>query len=306
MRKTLNEAADIRDSIKSTIVALGLSVALGGVAFAQDLTGTWRLSYKLNEGASLKRGQHDSAIWGERLNVVQEGGKISGGYVGMYGEGPITGTLNGGEFSIQYQYSAGVCGIQCARLNADMYGKELMAQMIWTGVVQGTTIMGTFNIGTFVGHPSTATSPAEIFDELPVEIKEKLKQEEDKKFAECNSHRRWAEFVDCGCQTDIYMNYRISKGPGPTEFRISEEVGSKSSDGTAEIDACINDAAIIDHYRVKCVSNWAAQVKDSEGFCNCYASAMAKEFRKNRNLSKGAVAQGNRESIRNCPMNKFR
>lgn len=314
MTMDLSIIGGIRDMlIKTIIVALALSLAPGAAALAQDLTGNWHLILELESGPFVRSGYDGSPLWGERIDLVQAGAKITGDYHGNYGELTVTGTSSGGEFTFQYQYVAGRCGIACVNQKMGKSGGKIMGTVILTGAMDGATMVGKVSVsdganGTFVGRRSTAVSPSEIFDELPAEIQDGLSQEREKVLAGCRSSKsQYSRFFNCGCTTEKHMNSKMLNGPAPSSARKSIDIDSKSGNRYIDTVECINDAGIVEFYRPMCLDIFGAMamVKDTEGYCTCYSNEMAKNFRKSPNFSSLNLRNLTNKASQACPVLDF-
>lgn len=84
---------------KSTRVIALVALACAASAAptrAQDMTGTWVLSVELDAGSG------DATF-----ELVQDGGSITGTYSGALGEADVTGTIEGGRVTLEFESQAG-------------------------------------------------------------------------------------------------------------------------------------------------------------------------------------------------------
>jgi len=104
------------------LAASAAAVLLSTSAIAADanVTGEWDLTVESQMGTS-----------NPHLSLKQDGAKISGTYKGMLGEVPVSGTVKGNEFAINFHASA--------------QGMEL--DVIYSGTVEGAAMKGTVKLG---------------------------------------------------------------------------------------------------------------------------------------------------------------
>jgi Propionyl-coenzyme A carboxylase BT domain len=117
------------------LVMIAAAVAtMSGIGGAQadkvDLTGKWLFSVQTDAGGG-----------SPTFTLKQDGEKLTGHYVGTFGEADVTGTVKGKEFTIQY--------------SADAQGQKL--DITYKGTVESKdSVKGTLTIaglgeGTFTG-----------------------------------------------------------------------------------------------------------------------------------------------------------
>lgn len=285
----------------SKIITAGLCLALSNLAFSADLTGTWSLIMELDGGPFIKPGHGWTSHWGERIELVETGGDVSGTYRGKYGEARVAGTSIGSDFKLQYEISEG-----------DGHRKRTIS-VEYRGTVENDSIQGTVVVnsssyargsvkkwvkahlhdGKFTGFASTGSSPSELYDELPPDIQEELAKEREEIFAYCNLVNN---FYDCSCKVKKYMDYRISNGSALGESNIMKIINEPDT-----IRECINEAGVAEHYYANCVVNHSDRgEKDVEKYCRCYADSMAKNFKKQPNSSDRATQAISVTSHRAC------
>ena len=114
------------------IVAVALlAPPLGGQekpAAAPDLTGTWQ--YEVH---------HAAGVSTPTVTIAQKDEKLSGKYVGSYGESALSGTIKGTEFTFSVEI-----------------GTEQKVTVVYTGTVdkdsvKGSVSLGELGEGTFTG-----------------------------------------------------------------------------------------------------------------------------------------------------------
>jgi hypothetical protein len=99
----------------------GGQAASGSDAKPMDLTGTWALELKTAAGGGTPT-----------VTFKQDGQKLAGQYTSqMIGEAPVTGSINGSDFTFQF--------------NASVQGNTVT--VIYTGTVDGSTMKGTVKLG---------------------------------------------------------------------------------------------------------------------------------------------------------------
>jgi hypothetical protein len=86
---------------------------------AATMTGTWAIEANHSAGTSTPT-----------VSITQTGEKLSGKYVGSYGEAPLTGTIKGGEFTFRVEI-----------------GTEQKVEVVYTGTLDGDTIKGSLTMG---------------------------------------------------------------------------------------------------------------------------------------------------------------
>jgi hypothetical protein len=86
---------------------------------AATMTGTWLIEANHSAGTSTPTAM-----------ITQTGEKLSGKYVGSYGEAPLTGTIKGSEFTFTVEI-----------------GTEQKVAVVYTGTLDGDTIKGSLTMG---------------------------------------------------------------------------------------------------------------------------------------------------------------
>jgi hypothetical protein len=117
--------------------ARAAATSAGAGSGTVDLTGTWALEVKTEAGSGTPT-----------VNFKQEGQKLSGRYVGMFGESPLTGEAKDKAFSFN------------VAVNAD--GNAVT--ITYTGSVDqngmsGRVVFGSFGEGTFTGKRQASQEP---------------------------------------------------------------------------------------------------------------------------------------------------
>jgi hypothetical protein len=104
------------------LVASATAVIFGTAAIAADanVSGEWSLTVESQMGTS-----------NPHFSLKQDGTQISGTYRGMLGETPVTGTVQGNDFAINFQVNA--------------QGMEL--DVTYSGTDDGATMKGTVKLG---------------------------------------------------------------------------------------------------------------------------------------------------------------
>ncbi|MCF8111728.1 MAG: hypothetical protein K9J85_09595 [Desulfobacteraceae bacterium] len=97
-------------------MALVSCAALGLKDKGVDMTGTWHLEVETPMGSGTPQ-----------FTLKQEGNKLSGTYKGAFGQAPVSGTLEGNKFELQFE--------------------SMGTSMIYEGVVQEDTIKGKVDFG---------------------------------------------------------------------------------------------------------------------------------------------------------------
>ena len=83
------------------------------------MTGTWAIEANHSAGTSTPT-----------ATITQTGEKLSGKYVGSYGEAPLTGSIKGSEFTFRVEI-----------------GTEQKVEVVYTGTLDGNTIKGSLTMG---------------------------------------------------------------------------------------------------------------------------------------------------------------
>ena len=121
------------NSLRRMLLAVSAAAAVllttGAVAADANLTGEWDVSVETQMGTGTPH-----------FSLKQEGSKITGTYKGQLGQAPVTGTVKGNEFTLQFEVEA--------------QGTDLV--VIYTGKLEAGTIsgkakLGDFGEGTFTG-----------------------------------------------------------------------------------------------------------------------------------------------------------
>lgn len=86
---------------------------------AATMTGTWAIEANHSAGTSTPT-----------VTITQTGEKLSGKYVGSYGEAPLTGSIKGSEFTFRVEI-----------------GTEQKVEVVYTGTLDGDTIKGSLTMG---------------------------------------------------------------------------------------------------------------------------------------------------------------
>ena len=86
---------------------------------AATMTGTWAIE-----------AQHSAGRSTPTATITQTGEKLSGKYVGSYGEAPLTGSIKGQEFTFTVEI-----------------GTEQKVEVVYTGTLDGDTIKGSLTMG---------------------------------------------------------------------------------------------------------------------------------------------------------------
>jgi hypothetical protein len=86
---------------------------------APTMTGTWALETHHSAGTSTPT-----------VTITQTGGKLTGKYIGSYGEALLTGTIKGQEFTFTVEI-----------------GTEQKVEVVYTGTLDGDTIKGSMTMG---------------------------------------------------------------------------------------------------------------------------------------------------------------
>jgi len=114
------------NSLRRMILAVSAAAAVllttGAVAADANLTGEWDVSVETPMGVGTPH-----------FSLKQDGNKLSGTYKGQLGQAPVTGTVKGDEFTIQFQVEA--------------QGMDIA--IIYQGKAEGSTISGTAKLGDF-------------------------------------------------------------------------------------------------------------------------------------------------------------
>lgn len=275
----------------SKIITAGLCLALSNLAFSANLTGTWRLIVEPDGGPSKKPGHGWAREWGDRLELIQTGGGVSGTYYrGEFVEARVTGTSIGSDFKLQYEYSEG-------------HGRRQRTTSVeYSGTVENDSIQGTLVVNGggpargFTGFASTGGSPSELYDELPPDIQEELAKEKEGMVAGCNSNTQNRTFNDCSCVVKKYMDYRISNGSAAGGMYTIGIIDKPDTIGE-----CINEAGVAEHYYASCVVNHSDRgEKDVEKYCRCYADSIAKDVKKQATMSDHVLRVISRTSYQAC------
>ena len=112
----------------AVIAVLGL-VLSASVAMAADekadINGFWELEVESPSGSGAPT-----------MDLKEEGGKISGGYVGALGETDVTGEIKGNKFTIKFD-AAGLDIVYKGKLSGDS--------------MSGSVDLGPYGMGTFKG-----------------------------------------------------------------------------------------------------------------------------------------------------------
>ena len=109
-----------------------LAIALGSSAAwaAGSVTGTWLLTVTTQAGTG-----------NPTFELSQDGDKITGKYNGALGEAPLTGTVDGDEFTINFTAAAQGNELKC----------EYKGKIAEDGTIAGTLTLGQLGDGTFTG-----------------------------------------------------------------------------------------------------------------------------------------------------------
>lgn len=86
---------------------------------AATMTGTWAIEAHHSAGTSTPT-----------VTITQTGEKLTGKYVGSYGEAPLTGTIKGADFTFTVEI-----------------GTEQKVEVVYTGTLDGDTIKGSLTMG---------------------------------------------------------------------------------------------------------------------------------------------------------------
>ena len=86
---------------------------------AATLTGTWAFEV-----------QHSAGTSTPTVTITQTGEKLTGKYVGSYGESVLTGSIKGAEFTFSVEV-----------------GTEQKVTMVYTGTLDGDTVKGSLTMG---------------------------------------------------------------------------------------------------------------------------------------------------------------
>jgi opacity protein-like surface antigen len=100
--------------------AAAVLLATSAIAADANVSGEWDLTVESQMGTS-----------NPHLSLKQDGAKITGTYKGMLGEAPVTGTVKGNEFAINFKASA--------------QGMDL--DVTYSGTVEGASMTGTVKLG---------------------------------------------------------------------------------------------------------------------------------------------------------------
>lgn len=118
-------------TLKSGLAALLVvaGIALGQVAAAADVTGTWIMSVQTTAGSG-----------SPTFVLVQQGETLSGSYKGQLGEAQVTGTVKGDQVTIEYKVD-GQAGSLAVTYSGKTDGKTM----------SGKVSLGQLGEGTFTG-----------------------------------------------------------------------------------------------------------------------------------------------------------
>lgn len=97
-----------------------LLLATSAIAADANIAGEWTLTVESQMGTS-----------NPTFSLQQEGAKLSGTYKGALGEAPVTGTVTGNDFAINFQVNA--------------QGMDLA--VTYSGTVDGSSMKGTVKLG---------------------------------------------------------------------------------------------------------------------------------------------------------------
>jgi hypothetical protein len=86
---------------------------------APTMTGTWGLE-----------AHHSAGVSTPTVTITQTGEKLTGKYVGSYGESELTGSIKGQEFTFTVEI-----------------GTEQKVRVVYTGTLDGNTIKGSMTMG---------------------------------------------------------------------------------------------------------------------------------------------------------------
>lgn len=100
--------------------AAAVLLATSAIAADANVSGEWDLTVESQMGTS-----------NPHLSLKQDGGKITGTYKGMLGEQPVTGTVKGNEFAINFK--------------ANAQGMDL--DVTYSGTVEGASMTGSVKLG---------------------------------------------------------------------------------------------------------------------------------------------------------------
>jgi hypothetical protein len=100
--------------------AAAVMFATAAIAADANLAGEWDLTVESQMGTS-----------NPHFSLKQDGAKLTGTYKGALGEAPVTGTVKGNEFAINFQASA--------------QGMDM--DVTYSGTVDGANMTGTVKLG---------------------------------------------------------------------------------------------------------------------------------------------------------------
>ena len=111
-----------------TFALVTLALLFGAGASAQEppkqehksaIAGVWQFEV-----------HHSAGVSTPTVTIEEKEGKLSGKYVGSYGEAPLTGTIKGAEFTFSVEI-----------------GREQTVTVVYTGTVDKDTVKGAVTLG---------------------------------------------------------------------------------------------------------------------------------------------------------------
>jgi hypothetical protein len=134
---TMKGAADLGDRGQAQWTAARATSPATTSSGAVDLTGTWALEVKTEAGSG-----------NPTVSFKQEGQKLSGRYVGMFGESTLTGEVKDKTFSFN------------TTVNADGNAVTITySGTVEQNALSGRVIFGSFGEGTFTGKRQASQEP---------------------------------------------------------------------------------------------------------------------------------------------------
>ena len=138
---------------------------------------------------------------------------------------------------------------------------------------------------------------AEIFEQLPEEIQNKIIDESTKYYRECSTSGPMSFHYDCDCVRQEFINIRTTQGPDPTGTSLYKDAMNR----------CVAEVPqIAKYYAVKCEDKNRTRLKDVEGYCQCFSETMAKKFIEKPYFTLGFLGILHKESRKECGYNNYR
>jgi hypothetical protein len=108
------------------MVVLLAALALAPLAAAADVTGAWIFEVTLDAGTGTPS-----------FEFKQDGEKLTGKYMGMFGEAPLTGTVKGDWIRFQFKLSQGGESIEVT-YEGVIQGDSMKGKADYSGMASGT------------------------------------------------------------------------------------------------------------------------------------------------------------------------